>query len=235
MKNIKVGASVICMNPLSIEQDIIFCEKIGVDYFHLDIMDGTYVPRFGLYPEIVKEMSKVTDLRFDLHLMVEDLKFVLDQFLPCENINLVSFHLEGNEGNLYKIVDQIKSYNVSVGIVINLSTSLDHVAQIINDSEIDSIMFMGIHPGVLIQKHRPLQVLKNIENLVDRVSLPSNVQCDGAVNFDTIPSFAKSGINSFVCGSSTLFKNIDLLNDPDEKELLISQNMEKIRSITNGI
>jgi len=170
-------------------------------------------------------------LRFDLHLMVKDLQFALDQFLPCENINLVSFHLEGNEGNLYKIVDQIKSYDVSVGIVVNLTTSLDHVAQIINDSEIDSIMFMGIHPGVLIQKHRPIQVLRNIENLVNRVSLPLSVQCDGAVNFDTIPSFIKSGINSFVCGSSTLFKNIELVNDPEEKELLISHNMERIRSI----
>ena len=231
MKNIKVGASVICMNPLNIEQDIVLCEKSGVDYFHLDIMDGSYVPRFGLYPEIVKEMSKVTGLRFDLHLMVEDLQFALNQFLPCDNINLVSFHLEGNEGNLYKIVDQIKSYDVSVGIVVNLTTSLDHIAQIINDSEIDSIMFMGIHPGVLIQKHRPLQVLRNIENLVKRVSLPLSVQCDGAVNFDTMPSFIKSGINSFVCGSSTLFKNVELVKDPDEKELLISQNMERIRSI----
>ena len=68
-----------------------FLQELNIDFLHLDVMDGRYVPRYGIYPEIVEEMAKLTNLSMDLHIMAQDPKFCIKEFIHIENIEYVAF------------------------------------------------------------------------------------------------------------------------------------------------
>ena len=212
----------------NLDLDLNLCKKYGVDYLHLDIMDGRFVPRYGLYPEILTSLKRYCDVPCDIHLMVDDIEFAVDQFLPSLNVKYVSFHVDDNVGNIFRLVDKIKSYDVGVGIVVNLSSDINYIIQLLQVHSFESIMFMGINPGVLDQIHRPNIVLNNISEIKSKVTLPHFVQCDGAVNFTTIPSLLSEGINNLICGSSTLFNAINFNTDASTRENKFAQNYNKV-------
>jgi ribulose-phosphate 3-epimerase len=225
MKSYKIGASVICMNHLNYFNDIKICEDLGIDYFHIDVMDFDYVPRLGLFPELVHNIAQHSTLDIDIHLMVNDVINVFENFAPFSNVSNISFHLDGNAGSVYKIYDRIKSYGIGVTLVVNLSSSLEHIAQILSDNIFDAIMFMGIHPGVLKQVHRPSNVINSLKFFKSKGLLPNTVQCDGAINNKTVSQLYSNGINSFVCGSSTLFNGLENIMEFNERKDLVSNNL----------
>lgn len=228
-----IGSSIICMDHINFEADVKICEKLGIDYLHLDVMDGSYVPRFGIYPEIVERIADISELPMDLHLMVSDPSFAIKQFSNIENIEYISVHLDENEKNLYKLFDQIRSANKKPGLVVNLSSNLNHVVQILNTRIIESVMFMGIHPGVLVQQAKPEYVVNSLQKikLLTDNDLPSFIQCDGGVSFDSIPKLSAAGVNNFICGSSTLYKGLKPNLNSDERLKSITQNYEKLLNL----
>ena len=228
-----IGSSIICMDHINFEADVRICEQLGVDYLHLDVMDGQYVPRYGIYPEIVERIADVSKLPMDLHLMVSDPSFAIKQFSNIKNIEYISIHLDQNEKDLYKLFDQIRDVGKKPGLVVNQSSSLDHVAQILNAQVCDSLMFMGIHPGVLVQKAKPEHVVNSVRQIkfLADSNLPSFIQCDGGVSFDSIPTLSSAGVNNFICGSSTLYKDVKSNLDFEERQFAITENYGKIRNL----
>jgi len=229
-----IGSSIICMDHVNFERDLRLAEQIGIDYLHLDVMDGHYVPRYGIYPEIVSRLSNLTDLKMDLHLMVSDVEFALNQFKQIKNIEYVTFHYQGNENNVMYLVDKIRESGKKPGLVFNLSSNPSDILEILSHEYIDCIMFMGIHPGVLKQTSRPENVIRKLEFLRANLSTaltPEFIQVDGGVSFDSIPKLLKAGANNFVCGSSTLYKGVDLSVDWEQNADLIVANFNKLSTI----
>jgi len=223
------------MDHLNFQRDIEIAEKLGIDRLHLDIMDGNNVPRYGIYPEIAKAISKVSNLPIDLHLMVNDVEFSIEQFLPLENLEIIYFHVEGNEKDLFRIIDKIIKANVKVGITINLSTPLLSITELLKSEILDGIMFMGIHPGVLDQVSRPEIIIRKLKELKNLDCGELEIQVDGGVTFDSITELAAHGVNSFVCGSSTVYKGVSNLKSNTSNSILIESNINRIKESLVGI
>lgn len=222
------------MDHINFERDVLFAEKLGIDYLHVDVMDGLFVPRYGIYPEIVKRISQISNLPMDLHLMVDLPELAIDYFSNFKNIKYISIHIEENEKDILRIIDKIKSYSKLAGIVLNLNTSVHTIKDLIKFSEIDSLTFMGIHPGVLTQVARPNVVIdkvKRLSELCHNFKKVKVIQCDGGVSFNSIPDLAKVGINNFVCGSSTLYKGVKLNQPWSENKRKIKKNYYKIKEL----
>jgi ribulose-phosphate 3-epimerase len=231
---VKINASVICMDPIRIYEQVKFCDELGVDSFHMDIMDGNCVPRYGIYPEIVNRISNITEKPIDLHLMVRNVDFAIDEFAGAPTLNRIFFHIGDNLENCFRIIDKIRSKDIEPGLVFNLSTSFDSVHRILRHDEIDSFMFMGILPGVLKQESKPNQLIKDIPYFLSNLQYkPSYIQCDGGVSYSTVKSLVDAGANHLVCGSSTLFSNVNFTDSIENQLKLITENYLKLRNLIN--
>jgi ribulose-phosphate 3-epimerase len=230
-----IGASIICMDHLNFEWHTKLAECLEIDYLHLDIMDGHLVPRYGIYPEIVHSMASLTNLDMDLHLMVSDVEFALSQFQDIPNIKYVSIHLNEEDTKIGHRFDRIREYGKMPVLVVDQATSIYKVSDIVNCGLVDGIMFMGIHPGVLKQTARPELVVAKLNKLHELCDLSGLfIQCDGGVNFETIPSLKKAGVNNFICGSSSLYKGCNLASSLDEKSKVITQNKILLDGLLDG-
>jgi ribulose-phosphate 3-epimerase len=200
----KIAASVICANPLNLFKDLHECAHNGIDQFHFDVMDGIFVPRYGLYPEILTQMKKEFSIPVDVHMMTENPEMYVETFKKA-GADIYSFHIEATK-HPTRLIEKIKQHDMRPGIALNPGTSVSAIKELIG--QIDYVLFMMIDPGVLgspvydfvfnkIAEVKSLFEQKNIKNYV--------IQIDGGVKVDTISKLMSAGCNNLVCGSSTIF------------------------------
>jgi ribulose-phosphate 3-epimerase len=231
-----LGASIITMDHLNFYNEIDLLRQCGkVDYLHIDIMDGNFVPRYGIYPEIVMEISNRFEFSLDVHLMVDNVEFAISELQNIRNIDTISFHYASNEGRIFRIIDAIKSIGAKPVIALDLSTSLVAIAELLQSNELSGLLFMGIHPGVLQQEHRPENVIRRLEKLRCMHDLSGLIiQIDGAFNFETASRLREAGVNSFVGGSSSIYSGIKPIQNRNDRKKNLNANIQKIREIIDA-
>lgn len=195
-----------------------------ITLIHNDIMDGHFVPRYGIYPEILQELRQsFPAFIHDFHLMTDDVCFTLDQFASVIKENdYINFHLETNERNIFYILDKINDMGAKPGIVLNLSSNIYDIDSIYQ--YISTILFMGIHPGVLKQTAKPDLASNKLSALKKLYDFHGRIQIDGGVSFNTVNRLYRSGFTDFVCGSSTVFKNLLHTDSYENRKQLILNN-----------
>lgn len=224
------SASVVCTDPLNMERDIQELHSMGHKHLHIDIMDGHFVPRLGIYPEICQHIAeKFPDMYQDCHIMCSDPEFAIDQFSNINNITTFSFHIDGNEANSVRIIDKIRKLGKTAGVVLNMGSNIESTIQLVKYINLDFVLFLGIHPGVLDQVSKPdvlaAKIIEFKQRLIEEGIDPSliTIQVDGAVSFDTIPALKEAGATFFVGGTSTIYK----------KPLTAAENSAKIKKLMN--
>ncbi len=240
MKNkITIGSSIITMDHLNFERDVKLAEELGVDFLHVDVMDSKLVPRIGIYPEIVEQIAQISPIKIDVHLMIEKVEWYINNYSNIPNIEYISFHADENTSNIFRIVDTIKNNDKKALIVLNLSSDIYRYCYLIEHNIFDGIVLMGIHPGVLCQTPKPEIVINNLKIMKEKIKphlIPKFIQVDGAVNFETIPFLVKNGATNLVCGSSTIYKDIDFRSLSNEKiKNKVKKNYSKIKALLNGV
>jgi ribulose-phosphate 3-epimerase len=197
----KLSASMICADPLNLISDIKKLERGNIDYIHFDVMDGHFVPRLGLYPEVLKKIKSVTNIPVDVHLMVSNPEDFISDFVKAR-ADIITVHAESTN-HLHRVIHSIKQAGVRVGVALNPATTIDSIKYLIND--LDLILIMAINPGIVGHKLIPSMInkIRETKDFVDNRKI--FIQVDGGVNLTSGSKMIKAGANMLVCGTSTIF------------------------------
>lgn len=213
----KLTASLVCANMLALKEEVTLMEAGGIDYIHFDVMDGMFVPRYGLHPEMLRAVKSVSKLPVDVHLMVENPEPYIDDFAKA-GAEYFAPHIEPLN-HVHRIIKKTRDAGMHPGIALNPGTPLNILDSIIDDLEM--VVLMAINPGIVGHKLIP-SALKKMRDLKQYIGQRNIIiQIDGGVTPETAPLMLKAGADMLVCGSSTIFR-------PDANVEIKTRELRKI-------
>lgn len=201
--NFELTASMMCANFGNLEKEVRELEAGGIDSFHIDIMDGRYVPNYAMSLNDMKYIASATKIPLDVHLMVEHPQTHIDIFLNnLRKGDTVYIHPEA-EYHPSTTLKAIMDAGMIPGIAINPGTSVETVMEMLRI--VDKVLVMSVNPGNAGQMYLPY-VGNKIERLLKiKEDMKFEVYWDGACGADKIKEFAPMGVKGFVLGTTLLF------------------------------
>ena len=197
--SIKVSPSILAADFGNIERECTLIDKSDADWFHLDVMDGIFVPNISFGMPIVKAIRKMTSKPLDVHLMITKPERYIEKFIDLGS-DIISFHIEATD-KLDENINLIKSKNVKAGIAINPDTPIDSLTDII--SRVDLVCLMGVFPGFAGQKFikNTLDRLKELKELIEHSKSKALIEVDGGIKADNYMDLRSLGADVLVAGS----------------------------------
>jgi ribulose-phosphate 3-epimerase len=196
-----LAPSILSADFTRLGDEIGLAEAGGADWIHVDVMDGHFVPNLTMGPFIVEACRRATDLPLDVHLMMENPERYLDSFAAAGASGL-SVHVETCP-HLHQTIQSIKSLGLRAGVVLNPSTPINSLSEIVTD--VDLILIMTVNPGFGGQDfiENSIAKIRAAGDLRDQ-NVNSNfyIEVDGGINSSTISRAFKAGADVFVAGSA---------------------------------
>jgi len=212
----KISPSIMCADFRHLEENIKILEQARVEYLHFDIMDGSFVPNFTLGPDLMRSVREITEIPFDIHLMVQHPENHIALF-DLKPGDIVSVHQESTI-HLQRTLQKIKDSGAKPAVALNPATPIYSIEDVLDD--IDVVLIMTVNPGFAGQKLVPA-TLKKITNL--KKYLTENgyghieIEVDGNVSYENARKMREAGADIFVAGTSSLFrKGINILDSAVE-------------------
>jgi len=197
---VKIAPSILSADIMNLERDVKAADQAGADVFHIDLMDGNFVPNMSFSPAIVAGMRRVTDKPLDIHMMIENPDAYIKPVVDA-GASTVLIHAESTQ-HIYRSIELVKSYGVKAGVVVNPGTPLETVKELF--PIIDRILVMTVNPGFGGQTFIS-GMTKKIQRLdqLRQTAADDNfdIEVDGGINDETIAKCAKAGADIFVAGS----------------------------------
>ena len=217
MKQIKISPSILSADFSRLGEQVREVENAGVDYIHVDVMDGHFVPNITIGPLIVKALRPLTKLPMDVHLMSENPELYIRDFFKS-GADIITVHQETCP-HLHSTIKQIHDLGIRAGVSINPSTPVSTLEEII--SEVDLVLLMSVNPGFGGQSYISSSTgkIKKLREMLDSCGSSADLEVDGGVNVETVCEIIGAGANSFVAGSAvfndkkSVAENVRLLRE----------------------
>ncbi|MEB3060798.1 ribulose-phosphate 3-epimerase [Parvimonas micra] len=173
--------------------------KNGVKYLHLDVMDGMFVPNISFGPMIIKQLRPLTNMIFDVHLMIEDPDRYVQNFKDA-GADILTVHYEACK-HLHRTVSYIKSLGMKAGVSLNPATNIDVLDYVLED--LDLVLIMSVNPGFGGQSFIPSAIdkIKNLKAKIRERNLNVIVEVDGGVKTTNVKDVIEAGADLIVSGS----------------------------------
>lgn len=202
----KLAPSILSADFGKLADQIKMVDQAGADIIHIDIMDGHFVPNLTIGPVVVQWVRPVTQLPFDVHLMIDHADQYIEPFVKA-GANCVSVHVEACT-HLNRTLDLIHSFSCKAGVALNPASPVDWLADVLHD--VDFVLLMSVNPGFGGQKFLS-RVLKKVEHLAElrsRNGLTFPIEIDGGIGLTNLRDALQAGADWFVAGSS-IFQSQD--------------------------
>ena len=199
-----IAPSLLSCNFLHLEDECKMINESQADWFHLDVMDGRFVPNISFGLPIIEHIKKVATKTLDVHLMIEEPEKYAEDFKKA-GADILTVHIEACH-HLHRNIQQIKSLNMKAGIAVNPHTSIQLLDDVLAD--IDVVCLMSVNPGFGGQKFIQ-NTLHKISKLKDRIlqrNLNVLIEIDGGVTLENASTIIKAGADVLVAGN-TVFKS----------------------------
>lgn len=195
-----------CSDLIDLKETLRIFEEVGVEYLHIDMMDGTFVPNFGLGVDYIRGLRKLTNIPLDLHLMIKDPEYKF-QWIGIKETDIVSIHYESTF-QVQRALDYLQPFGCKRFLAINPATPVYVLEEVLD--YIDGINVLMVNPGFAGQKIVP-STIKKVEKIVDLLHSSRRddiiIEVDGNITPQHARTLYGIGALLFVCGSSSIFKD----------------------------
>lgn len=213
-----LSPSLLSADFTNLEKEFKILNEEKVDFIHLDIMDGNYVPNISYGPGVVKKLRPLTDILFDTHLMIERPENFIEEFVEAGS-DIITIHPSTTK-HLDRTLSLIKSYGKKAGLALNPGDSLDILDY--NIENIDLVLIMSVNPGFGGQKFIPsaLRKISEVKKLIEKRNLKTLIEVDGGIKLGNAKDVLDAGADILVSGSGIFEKGRTRENIKAFKEIL---------------
>lgn len=199
-KQITLSSSILSADFTNLKDQILQAEKGGIDWIHIDVMDGHFTPNITMGPMVTAACKRITSLPLDVHLMVEQPEKMIDAFIDA-GASILTVHVEGNP-NIHRTLQQIRSAGVKPAVAINPGTSYHALTDLL--PFVDMVLVMTVNPGFSGQDFIPesLQKIAKVKAMCEELGVNPLIQVDGGIAEKTIQSAYQAGARVFVAGNA---------------------------------
>ena len=201
-----IAPSLLAADFLKLDAECKMLQESEADWFHLDVMDGRFVPNISFGPMIIEFIRKTTTKTCDVHLMIEEPEKYAEQFKKA-GADILTVHIEACR-HLHRNVQQIKSLGMKAGVALNPHTPVETLTDILH--EIDLVCLMSVNPGFGGQSFIPytLEKIKSLQKMIREKGLTVDIEIDGGVTVENAGAIVAAGATVLVAGN-TVFKSAD--------------------------
>ena len=206
MSTIKIAPSILAADFANLQRDIEMVNVSEADWFHIDVMDGHFVPNISYGMPVIKAIKKYAEKPLDVHLMIDKPERYIEEFAEI-GADIITVHYESTT-HLHRTLTQIEDAGCKAGVVLNLTTPISVLEDILPKCYM--VLLMSINPGFGGQKLEDIVYNKitKLREMVDKKGLNTLIEIDGGVNGENAQKLIKCGANVLVAGSF-IFKSSD--------------------------
>ena len=203
----KLAPSILSANFAARGEDVKKAERSGAQYLHIDVMDGAFVPSLSLGFPVIQSIRKLTDMVFDVHLMICNPDLYIAEFAAA-GADIITVHAEACP-HLNRTVASIKEQGVKAGVVLNPSTPLTALEYILED--LDMVLLMTVNPGFGGQKYIEscTKKIRDLRKMITDRGLNIDIEVDGGIKLSNVKKVLEAGANVIVAGSAVFGGDVE--------------------------